>query len=258
MKRGYGYFDNIRCIEEIAPDFIKKMRGQIDTLSAYRETDQQYFNYFQEREERTIDYDFRTLAHSVKKSLIRIFPKHEPEILSVDTTEGAYSLEARSTDQLLISGARALVTIYLALKFWRDCYYADQKEYAKARLSDMERAVKDYALDVHDMSQMLRGSQGGRATKKPMRIIQAIKSLIQSLIVDEGHDIQNFKAAELSRVLWDHFKVHELRIDGYLISFDHGTDKLIQLKAEDRKTLLAEIAFERFKKHVSAILKEMK
>lgn len=127
---------------------------------------------------------------------------------------------------------------------WRDCIIGDSREMIGYwRLGDK---LKRW------------GRTGGAISKKPLGIIQAIKSLIQTTIIDAGLTINNFKAAELSRVLWDHFKSHELSIDGYQIFFDHDAEKLVQAKSDDRKTLLAEIAFERFKKHVSSILKEMK
>jgi hypothetical protein len=116
--------------------------------------------------------------------------------------------------------------------------------------------------DIKKKIQSSWSKSGGKANKKPLGIVQAIKSLIQTTIIDAGYGINNFNAAALSRVLWDYFKENHddspFLIDDYKVLFNVDTNRLEQMKDNDKKIIFNSVGFDRFKKHVSAILKEMK
>jgi hypothetical protein len=102
-------------------------------------------------EEKQIDYNLRTLAHSIKKSLMSIYPAHKEEISSINDAEGAKGLESYYRCRYPFhEGAQALSSIYSILSAYKYYFPANEKEYLFSRLLEMERVISDYKMHALD------------------------------------------------------------------------------------------------------------
>lgn len=182
MSIDKGYDEDIEPIEDFDAQellrFFGLIRGDIETLCmrTYAEPD-----HFREITEKQVDYKLRTLAHSIKKSLIRRYPDRAEEILTTDNVEYAEGLGVYYKHRYpLGEGAIAIREIYTIVGAYRFYNEPDDKKYIFARLLEMETAIKDYKMFVLDSTRRHKhikmadhGQRGGRM-KMAIGIVQAI------------------------------------------------------------------------------------
>jgi len=114
--------------------------------------------------EKQINYNLRTLAHSIKKSLMSIYPAHKEEISSINDAEGAKGLESYYRCRYPFhEGAQALSSIYSILSAYKYYFPANEKEYLFSRLLEMERVISDYKMHVLDT---MRKEQDRKSERK--------------------------------------------------------------------------------------------
>lgn len=161
MEIDKGYDEHIERIEDFDADemlhVFNVIRDSIEALCVHANKEP---DYFQEVTEKQVDYNLRTIAHSIKKSLNGFYPDKAEEILTTNNIEYAEGLGAYyRLHYPLCEGAVALTKIYTIIRAYKFYYAPEDKELILARLVDMETAIKDYKMHALDIHQKRRNTE---------------------------------------------------------------------------------------------------
>jgi hypothetical protein len=252
MSGGMDFNEKIEPIHEMEADELEHaLELTKDRLSFLYQNPQTKPKAARKNIVEQVEWNLNTLAHSIKKSLICLFPQHEKLILEIDDANGALWFDQTYSAYPLNEGAQALTKIHLMLmnKPFETDSWAKDEEHCSSEFSEMMNSIEHYKMiaqhythekekealeDAFTKAYTKEKSEAGksdRGAKRPIGIKEAIRQHIL-----EGYKDHN--------KLWLHFKtkhdgegkafqVEEYNI--YWLPSDAYEDGCLAQDCEDRK-----------------------
>lgn len=179
------FFDNIESIDYMGADELEHFFD-----STWQQIEALYLNPNMKPEatrgylERQVEYNLKTLAHSVKKSLIHLFPDHKDEIFDIDDANEAWWANQSSQRYYpLYEGVHALMKLYSMQEQYKGGYSPNERDWIFSEFKEMEGAVKNYKMHVADAEvqaniqkrhKSVTDGQKGGEKRRAVGIVQAI------------------------------------------------------------------------------------
>jgi hypothetical protein len=200
-----------------------------------------------------INSNLKTLADSVTRSLVYLYPKKEYALSEViDANEAWWFIQFLKESNIgltpLHEGVEALLQIFLILETYRSDYRPEEIERIRSDFVIMERAIKEYVPIATkaclEKQAKERSSKGGSAPKHLPGISAAVKTMILDKTI----------TSHSAEFLWRIFeKRHEgrknaLRLKGYKVYFEYkisnnDDERLFQLSSDGSVKSIGRSAF---------------